>query len=55
MGTTFEERIIEIDHRISILKRIKDTSNNHEGFNALISNLEEKRVTVLSLKGGDAQ
>lgn len=46
----FLEKLSEVDARICALKKIKETSNNPDGFNALITDLEKKRTILLKLK-----
>ena len=43
-------KIIEVDLKISALKKIKLNSNNPEGFDVLILELEKRKSNLLKLK-----
>ena len=44
------DKIAEIELKISTLKKLKSNSNNVEGFDVLISDLEKRKSNLLKLK-----
>lgn len=42
------KEITEIDLRISALQKIKQNSNNADGFNILIADLKKKKANLLA-------